>query len=59
MNTWVEWWKIPLGEDENVHKPDPRKVNRRYFDNDIEAQKFTKRIGDKGFHAKIKHDRSL
>ena len=41
MNTWVEWWKIPLGEDENVHKPDPRKVNRRYFDNDKEAEKFT------------------
>ena len=59
MNTWVEWWEIPIGEDVNVHKPDPRKVNRRYFDNDIEAQKFTKRIGDKGFHAKIKHDRSL
>ena len=59
MNTWVEWWEIPLGEDVNVHKPDPRKVNRRFFDNNIAAQKFAGRIGDKGVHATIKHDRSL
>jgi hypothetical protein len=59
MNTWVEWWVIPLGEDAIDHKPDPRKIGRRFFDNDKEAQKFAGRIGDRGLYATIKHDRSL
>ena len=39
-------------------EPKPEEISRRFFDNHQDAAAFAQRMGDKGYHAKIKRDGS-
>ena len=43
---------------ENAHwvEPDPKEIQRRFFDDPKDAKEFSKRMFDSGFHARIKTD---
>ena len=65
MNTWVEYWKFTDKRNnthaqmkENAHwvEPDPKEIQRRFFDDLKDAKEFSKRMFDSGFHARIKTD---
>ena len=65
MNTWVEYWKFTDKRNnthaqmrENAHwaEPDPKEIQRRFFDDPKAAKEFSKRMFDSGFHARIKTD---
>ena len=65
MNTWVEYWKFTDKRNnthaqmrENAHwvEPDPKEIQRRFFDAPKDAKEFSKRMFDSGFHARIKTD---
>ena len=68
MNTWVEWWENPVKKSGShaqmsvnltiAEEPDPKKINRRFFDTQEGASKYAKIMNERGFIAKIKHDRS-
>ena len=67
MNIWVEWWKIPntnsgshaqMSKNITIHKPDPKDIQRRFFDKHEDAVDFTKRKNTEGYHAVVKQDRS-
>ena len=53
MNTWVEYWKFTDKRNnthaqmkENAHwiEPDPKEIQRRFFDDPKDAKEFSKRI---------------
>ena len=65
MNTWVEYWKFTDKRNnthaqmrENAHwvEPDPKEIQRRFFDDPKDAKEFSKIMFDSGFHARIKTD---
>ena len=65
MNTWVEYWKFTDKRNnthaqmkENAHwiEPDPKEIQRRFFDDPKDAKEFSKSMFDSGFHARIKTD---
>lgn len=65
MNTWVEYWKFTDKRNnthaqmrENAHwvEPDPKEIQRRFFDDPKDAKEFSKRMFDSGFHTRIKTD---
>ena len=65
MNTWVEYWKFTDKRNnthaqmkENAHwvEPDPKEIQRRFFDDPKDSKEFSKRMFDSGFHARIKTD---
>ena len=67
MNIWVEWWRIPntnsgshaqMSKNITMHKPDPKDIQRRFFDKHEDAVDFTKRKNTEGYHAEVKQDRS-
>ena len=67
MNIWVEWWNNPnttsgsyaqMSKNITIHKPDPKDIQRRFFDKHEDAVDFTKRKNTEGYHAVVKQDRS-
>jgi len=65
MNIWVEWFRWGVKEQntwaqmsEQTHwvEPDPKDINRRFFDKQEDASLFAKRMNDRGYHAKVKRD---
>ena len=68
MNIWVEWWNIPntnsgshaqMSKNITIHKPDPKDIQRRFFDNYTKANKYAQHMNTEGYHAVVKEDRSL
>ena len=67
MNIWVEWWRrtntnsgshAQMSKNITIHKPDPKDIQRRFFDKPEDAVDFTKRKNTEGYHAEVKQDRS-
>ena len=67
MNIWVEWWRrtntksgshAQMSKNITIHKPDPKDIQRRFFDKHEDAIDFTKRKNIEGYHAVVKQDRS-
>ena len=67
MNIWVEWRRktntnggshAQMSKNITIHKPDPKDIQRRFFDKHEDAVDFTKRKNTEGYHAVIKQDRS-
>ena len=67
MNIWVEWWRrtntnsgshAQMSKNITIHKPDPKDIQRRFFDKHEDAIDFTKRKNTEGYHAEVKQDRS-
>ena len=68
MNTWVEWWDNPVKKSGShaqmsvnltiAEEPDPKKINRRFFDTQKGADTFAKIMIERGYHSRVKHDRS-
>ena len=67
MNIWVEWWRrtntnggshAQMSKNITIHKPDPKDIQRRFFDKHEDAIDFTKRKNTEGYHAVVKQDRS-
>ena len=67
MNIWVEFWQNPntqsgshaqMSENMSIYKPDPKDIQRRFFDKHEDAIDFTKRKNTEGYHAVVKQDRS-
>ena len=67
MNIWVEWWRrtntnsgshAQMSKNITIHKPDPKDIQRRFFDKHEDAVDFTKRKNTEGYHAVVKQDRS-
>ena len=67
MNIWVEWWRktntnggshAQMSKNITIHKPDPKDIQRRFFDKHEDAVDFTKRKNTEGYQAVIKQDRS-
>jgi len=68
MNIWVEWWKIPstqsgshaqMSKNLSIYKPDPKDIQRRFFDTRDKANKYAQQRNTDGYHAVVKEDRSL
>ena len=68
MNIWVEWWKIPStqsgshaqrSKNLSIYKPDPKDIQRRFFDTYDKANKYAQQKNTDGYHAVVKEDRSL
>jgi hypothetical protein len=68
MNIWVEWWKIPnttsgshaqMSENKTIYKPDPKDIQRRFFDTRDKAGKYAQQKNTEGYYAAVKEDRSL
>tara|TARA_B110001454_G_scaffold136459_1_gene126830 strand:- start:182 stop:388 length:207 start_codon:yes stop_codon:yes gene_type:complete len=68
MNNWVEWWEVPstqsgshaqMSENLVIYKPEPEKIQRRFFDTPEQARDFATRQNDHGYYAVIKQDRGL
>tara|TARA_A100001234_G_C12601412_1_gene375237 strand:- start:66 stop:275 length:210 start_codon:yes stop_codon:yes gene_type:complete len=65
MNIWVEFYKYSDNR-ENTHAqikenaswtpPDPRIINRRFFDKMKDAKEFAKRMEQDGNHVSVKTD---
>ena len=64
----VEYWKIDKKESgswaqmsENLHyiKPDPKDIQRRFFDTHDKANKYAQQKNTEVYHAVVKEDRSL
>ena len=67
MNIWVEWWEIPntnsgshaqMSKNITIHKPDPKDIQRRFFDTHEKANKYAQQKNTEGYHAVVKQDRS-
>ena len=67
MNIWVEYYKFTddrknnhaqMKENAKWVDPDPRIIQRRFFDYHKDAREFAKRLGDEGYMVSIKQDRS-
>ena len=67
MIIWVEWWRrtntnsgshAQMSKNITIHKPDPKDIQRRFFDKHEDAVDFTKRKNTEGYHAVVKQDRS-
>ena len=66
MNIWVEYWEKSKTKSLNTHaqireldkwiEPDPKKINRRFFCNIEEAQRFAKSMEERKYHTRIKTD---
>ena len=65
MNTWVEFWKqedkrnnthAQIKEQAHWKEPDPSEIIKRFFDRPEDAKKFAHRMGEQGFHVRIKRD---
>ena len=65
MNIWVEWWNIPntnsgshaqMSKNITIHKPDPKDIQRRFFDTHQEALNFCTSLQEQGYHTRIKKD---
>jgi len=68
MNIWVEWWEIPntqsgshaqMSKNMSIYKPDPKDIQRRFFDTHDKANKYAQLKNTEGYHATVKEDRSL
>ena len=68
MNIWVEWWKTPnttsgshaqMSENKTIYKPDPKDIQKRFFDTHGKANKFAQQKNTEGCYATVKEDRSL
>ena len=68
MNIWVEWWEIPnttsgshaqMSKNITIHKPDPKDIQRRFFDTRDKANKYAQQKNTEGYHAVVKEDRSM
>jgi hypothetical protein len=68
MNIWVEWWKIPttqsgshaqMSKNLSIYKPDPKDIQRRFFDTRDKANKYAQQKMTEGYYAAVKEDRSL
>ena len=68
MNIWVEWWKThnttsgshaQMSENKTIYKPDPKDIQRRFFDNHDKAKKYAQLKNIEGYYATVKEDRSL
>ena len=65
MNTWVEYWKYEdkrnnthaqMKEQAHWEEPDPSEISKRFFDRQKDAEEFARRMGEQGFHTRIKRD---
>ena len=68
MNIWVEWWKIPnttsgshaqMSKNITIHKPDPKDIQRRFFDTRDKANKYAQQKNSEDCYATVKEDRSF
>ena len=68
MNIWVEYWKNPnkqnsshaqMSENMSIYKPDPKEIQRRFFDKHEDAAAFAKRKNDEGYYAKVERDGAI
>ena len=68
MNIWVEWWRIPstqsgshaqMSKNISIYKPDPKDIQRRFFDTRDKANKYAQQKNTDGYSATVKEDRSL
>ena len=67
MNIWVEWWRrtntnsgshAQMSKNITIHKPDPKDIQRTFFDNHDMANKYAQQKNTEGYHAVVKQDRS-
>ena len=67
MNIWVEWWNNPnttsgshaqMSKNITIHNPDPKDIQRRFFDTRGKADKYAQQKITEGYHAVVKEDRS-
>lgn len=65
MNIWVEYWKqvdnrnnnhAQMKEQANWVEPDPKDIQRRFFDYRKDASEFASRMFEEGYHTRIKTD---
>ena len=68
MNIWVEWWKTPntqsgshaqMSKNKTIYIPDPKDIQRRFFDTRDKANKYAQQKMTEGYYAAVKEDRSL
>ena len=68
MNIWVEWWETPntqsgshaqMSKNMYIYKPDPKDIQRRFFDTYDKANKYAQQKNTEGYYATVKEDRSL
>ena len=68
MNIWVEWWKTPnttsgshaqMSKNITIHKPDPKDIQRRFFDTRDKANKYAQQKNREDCYATVKEDRSF
>jgi hypothetical protein len=43
----------------SIYKPDPKDIQRRFFDTHDKANKYAQLKNTEGYHATVKEDRSL
>jgi hypothetical protein len=48
-----------MSKNITIHKPDPKDIQRRFFDTRGKADKYAQQKITEGYHAVIKEDRSL
>lgn len=67
MSTWVEYHKIKdvgnntwaqMKEQTKWVEPNRKDISFRYFDDPKNAWEFANRMGNQGYHAVVKQDRS-
>ena len=67
MNIWVEFWKVhtteigshaQMSKNITIHEPDPKDIQRRFFDTHDKANKYAQQKNTEGYHAVVKQDRS-
>ncbi len=68
MNIWVGWWKThnttsgshaQMSENITIYKPDPKDIQRRFFDTYDKANKYAQQKNTDGYRAVVKEDRSF
>ena len=47
-----------MSKNITIHKPDPKDIQRRFFDNHDMANKYAQQKNTEGYHAEVKRDRS-
>jgi hypothetical protein len=48
-----------MSKNITIHKPDPKDIQRRFFDNHDRANKYAQQKNTDGYYAVVKEDRSL
>jgi hypothetical protein len=48
-----------MSKNKTIYIPDPKDIQRRFFDNYTKANKYAQHMNTEGYYATVKEDRSL